>query len=108
MAVEKIYESPELTSTFNNASDVLVITLGVKRTDGEHITDAQKESAMNAVKSVLQIIGADVEANSTAVLSTATVAEGETLTVKTTVEILKNSGDALADIDAGVDEIEGE
>ena len=90
MASEKIYESPELIANFSEASDVLVISIGVKRNDGQHITDGQKDAAMNAAKSVLQIIGAEVEANSTAILVPANLEEGETITVKTNVDVFKN------------------
>ena len=47
---------------FEDKADAVVIILGAKRNDGEHITDAQKDAAMNAAKSVLQIVGADVVA----------------------------------------------
>lgn len=66
--MQKIIESPTLTAQFSDVADLLVITIGVKRNDGLHITDGQKDAAMNAAKSVLQIIGAEVETNSTAVL----------------------------------------
>jgi hypothetical protein len=103
---------PQLTALFSNASDVLVITLGVRRTDGQHVTDAQKDAAMDAAKSVLQIIGADVEANSTAILTNAELNEGDSIRVTTGVETQvitananSSNGDPLADIDAGLDDV---
>lgn len=65
--MEKIIET-NLRSIFTGKRDVLFIALGVSRENGEHITDGQKNAAMEAAKSVLQIIGADVDANSTALL----------------------------------------
>ncbi len=52
--------------------DIVVIILSVKRTteDGSYasITDGQKDAAMNAAKTVMQVLGADVNANSSAIL----------------------------------------
>lgn len=70
--------------------DVIVIVIGVNRTDGEHVTDAQKDAAMNAAKSVLQVVGAYVAANSTALLNSSTDwQEGDLLNVSATIDIEK-------------------
>ena len=95
---------PQLTAQFSNASDVLVITIGARRTDGEHITDAQKDAAMDAV---LQIIGADVEANSTAILTNLELGENDRVNVSTSVStmVVSSDSDTIADIDASVEEL---
>lgn len=86
----------QLTALLSGASDVLVITLGARRPNGEHITDAQKDAAMNAAKSVLQIIGAEVEANSTAILESLESQENQSVVVKTDVscEVVSNNVEA--------------
>lgn len=81
---------PTITSTFDKR-DVIIIAIGATRSDGEHITDAQKETAMNAAKSVLQVVGADVAANSTAILNQEDLEDGETITATINVAVVKNS-----------------
>ena len=85
--MRKIIEPPTLTAQFSDVADTLVITIGVKRNDGLHITDGQKDAAMNAAKSVLQIIGAEVEANSTAILCPVDLPEGSNVYVSAAVEL---------------------
>ncbi|MBQ9875368.1 MAG: hypothetical protein IJM30_13015 [Thermoguttaceae bacterium] len=84
-------ETPQIAG-FTDKSDLIVLTIGAKRKDGGHITDAQKDAAMNSAKAVLQMIGAEVEASSSAFLiNESDLAEGETLTVKTYVELWKSN-----------------
>ena len=59
----------KIQSVFDEKRDLVVIALGVSRKDGEHITGAQKDAAMNAAKAVLELIGAEVDANSSAILN---------------------------------------
>lgn len=90
MSKELIYEPAPLTAEILDKRDVLVLVVGASREDGEHVTDAQKATAMNAAKSVLQMVGADVAVSSTAFLCNAELTENETLTVETAVKIWKN------------------
>lgn len=83
--MEKIFETNQ-TSLFDGKRDVVLVALGVSCEDGGHITDAQKNAAMEAAKSVLQIVGADVDANSTAILAPANV-DCDALTVRTTLAL---------------------
>ena len=59
----------KIQSVFDEKRDLVVIALGVSREDGEHITGAQKDAAMNAAKAVLELVGAEVDANSSAILN---------------------------------------
>ena len=64
-----VREYNELITSVESQRDALVIILTASRADGEErlpITEAQKETAANAAKSVLECVGADVGANSTA------------------------------------------
>ena len=80
------------TAKFSDRRDAIVLILGASRQDGEHITDAQKDAAMNAAKAVLQIAGADVDASSSAfLLSDPDFQEGDEFTVQTTVSIYKET-----------------
>ncbi|MBR5757119.1 MAG: hypothetical protein IKX88_00795, partial [Thermoguttaceae bacterium] len=92
LIMEKIFETNQ-TASFDGKRDVVVITLGVSREDGERITDAQKNAAMEAAKSVLQIVGADVDANSTAVLAPAGDESGA-LIVKSALSLWSDSADS--------------
>ena len=57
-----------LHASIEGKADFIVFVIAANPSNGEHITDAQKDAAMNAAKSVLQMCGADVVANSTAIL----------------------------------------
>lgn len=57
----------KLEASFEDKADVLVLVIAARRDDG-HVTEAQKESALNAAKSVLEVVGAEVVGNSTAIL----------------------------------------
>ena len=90
-----IKQAAPLIAGFSDKRDVVVLILGASRRDGEHITDGQVGSALNTAKSVLQMVGADVDASSSAfLLSDDDFAEGDALTAKTTVELWKNLSDA--------------
>lgn len=69
---------PDVVTRVDGARDVIVIVVAASREDDSGarvpITEAQKETAMNAAKSVLQCVGATVDANSTSFLLPA---EGE-------------------------------
>ncbi len=93
----------EFTTLFDDAADVIVITIGAKRTDGGHVTDAQKDAAMNAAKSVLQMIGADVQANSSAIINPLELQEGEFALVSSSVDV---SVKTYGEIENGNDEVE--
>ena len=78
----------------NGARDVVVIVLAASREDenGDRvpITDGQKETAMNAAKSVLQCVGADVAANSTAwVIPPMEQADDETICLEVEATVTK-------------------
>jgi len=78
----------------NRARDVVVIVLAASREDenGDRvpITDGQKETAMNAAKSVLQCVGADVAANSTAwVIPSMEQADDENVVVEVSASVSK-------------------
>ena len=78
----------------NGARDVVVIVLAASREDenGDRvpITDGQKETAMNAAKSVLQCVGADVAANSTAwVIPPIEQADDENVVVEVSASVSK-------------------
>lgn len=89
MSRELIYEPAPLIAEILDKRDVMVLIIGASREDGEHITDGQKATAMNAAKSVLQMVGADVAVSSTAFLCNATLNEGESLSVTTEVKVYK-------------------
>lgn len=78
----------------NGARDVVVIVLAASR-EGENgerlpITDGQKETAMNAAKSVLQCVGADVVADSTAwVIPSMEQADDENVVVDVSASVSK-------------------
>ena len=81
---ETIVTQNSVISGIESQKDVVVLILAASRTDETGarvpITDAQKETAMNAAKAVLQCVGAEVAANSTAwILPAVELAEGETL-----------------------------
>ena len=67
---ETIVTQNSVISGIESQKDVVVLILAASRTDETGarvpITDAQKETAMNAAKAVLQCVGAEVAANSTA------------------------------------------
>ena len=81
-----VREYNELITSVESQRDALVIILTASRADGEErlpITEAQKETAANAAKSVLEGVGADVGANSTAfVIPGEELADGQTLTLR--------------------------
>lgn len=76
-----------LEGLFEDKADAVVIILGAKRDDGEHITDAQKDAAMNAAKSVLQIVGADVVANASTLCANPDYEEGSALKYSVDVDV---------------------
>ena len=89
--MDKIKDTTQMAQ-FLGRRDVIVLMIGASRADGEHITDGQKDAAMNAAKSVLQVVGAEVDAVSTAfLLQDADVAEGDALYVRTTAELFKQT-----------------
>lgn len=100
----------EKTANFSGKRDVVLLILGASRKDGEHITDGQVGSALNTAKSVLQMVGAYVDAASSAfLLPDDAFAEGETLTVRTLVEMFKESAsDASSAEPTDGDATEGE
>lgn len=79
--------------------DVIVLILAASREDENGnaipITGAQKETAMNAATSVLQCVGADVAANSTALLIPAVeLEENESLVLNVTAQLTKTTNEA--------------
>lgn len=95
---EQIIAQGNVVARIENQRDVVVLILAASRTDenGDRIaiTDAQKETAMNAAKSVLQVVGAEVDANSTAFLLPAVeLAEGETLKMSVLAQLIKTAAD---------------
>lgn len=91
---ETIVTQNSVISGIESQKDVVVLILGASRTDETGarvpITDAQKETAMNAAKSVLQCVGAEVTANSTAwILPAVKLAEGETLVLNVDVKLIR-------------------
>ena len=90
----EVISTNNVVSSVESQKDVIVIVLTASRIDengtSTPITDAQKETAMNAAKSVLQCVGADVAANSTAFLIPAVeLAEGERLTLDVSATLNK-------------------
>ena len=91
---ETIVTQNSVISGIESQKDVVVLILGASRTDETGarvpITDAQKETAMNAAKAVLQCVGAEVAANSTAwILPAVELAEGETLVLNVDVKLIR-------------------
>ncbi len=91
MNVVKEYSS--IVSSVGAQQDVVVLVLTASReVEGERvpIVGAQKDAAMDAAKSVLQCLGADVGAFSTALLVPAVeLAEGETLALNVDVKLIR-------------------
>lgn len=86
----------EVIAGIESQKDVVVLILAASREDENGnavpITDAQKETAMNAAKSVLQCVGAEVAANSTAwTLPAVELAEGETLALNVLATLTKTT-----------------
>lgn len=84
----------EVITGIESQRDVIVLVLAASRIDenGERlpITDGQKETAMNAAKSVLQCVGADVTVNSSALLFPAVeLQDGETLKLSVLTTLTK-------------------
>ena len=89
----------EVIAGIESQKDVVVLILAASRRDENDeyvaITDAQKETAMNAAKSVLQCVGAEVAANSTAwILPAVELAEGESLVLNVTAQLTKTTNEA--------------
>lgn len=88
----------QVIAEIESQKDVVVLILTASRTDETGarvpITDAQKETAMNAAKSVLQCVGAEVAANSTAwILPAVELAEGETLALNVLATLTKTTAE---------------
>ena len=88
-----IEKTPDIINGIEDKRDVIVLVIAAKRNDGEHIVDAQKDAAMDAAKSVLQIVGAEVSASSTSILLPID-AEEQGVVVKTSCEIWRNVDDS--------------
>lgn len=91
---QKIALQNEVITGIEEQKDVIVLVLAASRIDenGERlpIIDGQKETAMNAAKSVLQCVGADVAENSTALLIPAVeLQDGETLKLSVLTTLTK-------------------
>lgn len=90
-----VHEYNSIVSSVDAQQDVVVLVLTASReVDGERvpIVSAQKDAAMNAAKSVLQCLDANVGAFSTALLVPAVeLAEGETLGAKVDVKLVKST-----------------
>jgi len=91
---ETIVTQNSVISGIESQKDVVVLILAASRTDETGarvpITDAQKETAMNAAKAVLQCVGAEVAANSTALLvPAAELQPGETLALNVDVKLIR-------------------
>ena len=96
---ETIVTQNSVISGIESQKDVVVLILAASRTDETGarvpITDAQKETAMNAAKSVLQCVGAEVAANSTALLIPAVeLEENESLVLNVTAQLTKTTNEA--------------
>ena len=96
---ETIATQNSVISGIESQKDVVVLILAASRRDENDeyvaITDAQKETAMNAAKSVLQCVGAEVAANSTAwILPAVELAEGESLVLNVTAQLTKTTNEA--------------
>ena len=91
MNVVKEYNS--IISSVDSQQDVVVLVLTVSReVEGERvpIVAAQKDAAMNAAKSVLQCLDANVGAFSTAMLVPAEELQpGETLALNVDVKLIR-------------------
>ena len=97
--METIVTQNSVISGVESQKDVVVLILAASRTDETGarvpITDAQKETAMNAAKSVLQCVGAEVAANSTALLIPAVeLEENESLVLNVTAQLTKTTNEA--------------
>ena len=95
---ETIVTQNSVISGIESQKDVVVLILAASRTDETGarvpITDAQKETAMNAAKSVLQCVGAEVAANSTAwIIPAVELAEGETLALNVLGTLTKTTAE---------------
>jgi hypothetical protein len=91
---ETIVTQNSVISGIESQKDVVVLILPASRTDETGarvpITDAQKETAMNAAKAVLQCVGAEVGANSTAwILPAVELQPGETLALNVDVKLIR-------------------
>ena len=82
-----------IVSSVDSQQDVVVLVLTASReVEGERvpIVSSQKDAAMNAAKSVLQCLGADVGAFSTALLvPAAKLQPGETLALNVDVKLIR-------------------
>lgn len=96
----ELVKGSTLTANFTDRADVAVFTIGAKLRDGGHVTDGQIASALNAAKSVLQLLGAEVEASSTTFFySDEEFEDGEALLARTTVELYKETEEEEEDGD---------
>lgn len=96
--MNEIAMTHEVIAGIESQKDVVVLILAASRTDETGarvpITDAQKETAMNAAKSVLQCVGAEVAANSTSwILPAVELAEGETLALNVLATLTKTTAE---------------
>ena len=102
MATETIREYPEQINGIEGARDVIVLVLAATRYDDDGaplpITAAQKDAALNGAKSVLEVVGAEVAATSTALLIPAeTLNDGESLRLTVAATLDKITQDASAE-----------
>ena len=88
-----VQEYNSIVSSVDAQQDVVVLVLTASReVEGERvpIVASQKDAAMNAAKSVLQCLGADVGAfSSSLVVPAVELAEGETLALNVDVKLIR-------------------
>ena len=88
-----VQEYNSIVSSVDAQQDVVVLVLTASReVEGERvpIVGAQKDAAMDAAKSVLQCLGADVGAfSSSLVVPAVELAEGETLALNVDVKLIR-------------------
>lgn len=93
--MEVVHELNSLITSIEGNQDVVVIVLTATRDlngQSASIVGAQKDAAMNAAKSVLQVLGIEVGALSTSLVVPAVeLAEGETLGAKVDIQLVKNT-----------------
>ena len=95
--MEIVKRYPATISSLDGNTDAIIIALSASReVDGARvpITAAQKDAAMEAAKAVLQCVGAEVGAFSSALLVPGTeTAENETLGLTIDVAVTKNANE---------------
>ena len=78
----------KLSGKFTGKSEVVVLILGAYRDDGERLTDAQKNAALDAAKAVLQVVGAEVEAAASTLLVDESFSDGDELFFSADISLL--------------------